>query len=323
MSRSTRLVALAGGVGGAKLAHGLHRTLAPGSLTVVVNTGDDFDLHGLRIWPDHDTVMYTLAGLANRVQGWGLDGETWAAQGMLATLGAETWFQLGDRDLGVHVLRTAWLRDGFTPTEVALRLQDSLGSGSPILPMTDADVRTEVLTDDGWLEFQEYFVHRHQEPEVRDVRFRGIEAATPSAAVLAALAEAEAIVIAPSNPIVSVGPILAVPGMGASLAAAKGRGVPVAAVSPIVGGKALKGPADRMLTSLGHESSALGVARGYAGLVDVFVLDTLDAALAPAIEALGLRAVVTDTVMTDDDARARLAREVLDAVEPVAPRGPA
>jgi LPPG:FO 2-phospho-L-lactate transferase len=319
--RSPRVVALAGGVGGAKLAHGLHRALPAGSLTVVVNTGDDFDLHGLRIWPDHDTVMYTLAGLANRAQGWGLEGETWAAQEMLARLGAETWFQLGDRDLGVHILRTAWLRDGFTATEVALRLQDALGSDSPILPMTDADVRTEVLTDDGWLEFQEYFVHRHQAPEVTEVRFRGIEEAAPTAAVLDALATAEVVVLAPSNPIVSVGPILAVPGMREALAAARARGVPLAAVSPIVRGRALKGPADRMLTSLGHESSALGVARLYAAVVDLFVLDVLDEALTPAIEALGMRTLVTDTVMTDDAARETLARELLGALGPVRVEG--
>jgi LPPG:FO 2-phospho-L-lactate transferase len=265
--------------------------------------------------------MYTLAGLANRAQGWGLEGETWAAQEMLARLGAETWFRLGDRDLGVHILRTAWLRDGFTATEVALRLQDALGSDSPILPMTDADVRTEVLTDDGWLEFQEYFVHRHQAPEVTEVRFRGIEEAAPTAAVLDALATAEVVVLAPSNPIVSVGPILAVPGMREALAAARARGVPLAAVSPIVRGRALKGPADRMLTSLGHESSALGVARLYAAVVDLFVLDVLDEALTPAIEALGMRTLVTDTVMTDDAARETLARELLGALGPVRVEG--
>jgi LPPG:FO 2-phospho-L-lactate transferase len=321
---STRVVALAGGVGGAKLAHGLHRALAgAGELTVVVNTGDDFDLHGLRIWPDHDTVMYTLAGLANRVQGWGLEGETWAAQEMLARLGAETWFKLGDRDLAVHVQRTAWLRDGHSATEVAQRLQAALGSGSPILPMTDADVRTEVLTDDGWLEFQEYFVHRHQAPEVREVRFRGIEDSTATTAVLEALAAADVIALAPSNPVVSVGPILAVPGLRDAIDAARARGVPLIAVSPIVCGKALKGPADRMLVSLGHESSPLGVARLYRGLVDVFVLDTLDAGHARAIEALGMRPVVAETVMTDDDARERLARVVLDAVAPVRPGSPA
>ena len=317
MARPTRVVALAGGVGGAKLADGLHRALPPGSLTIVVNTGDDFDLHGLRIWPDHDTVMYTLAGLANRAQGWGLEGETWAAQEMLARLGAETWFQLGDRDLAVHGVRTAWTRAGVPATEIARRLQAALASGSPILPMTDADVRTEVRTDDGWLEFQEYFVHRHQEPVVHEVRFRGIETAQTTPAVLDAIGAAELLVIAPSNPIVSVGPILAVPGVRAAIDARRAAGGRAVAVSPIVGGKALKGPADRMLTSLGHESSALGVARLNAGLVDAFVVDQVDAGLAPHVEALGMRAQVADTVMTDDQGRLRLASAILDAWAPV------
>jgi LPPG:FO 2-phospho-L-lactate transferase len=307
-----KVVELAGGVGGAKLAEGLAAHLGP-DLTVVVNTGDDLELYGLAIWPDHDTVAYTLAGLDDEVRGWGLRDETWSVMDGLTALGDDPWFRLGDRDLATHLWRTDRLRAGKRPTDVALELRERLGFAATILPMADAPVRTEVLTDDGWLEFQEYFVHRHQEPEVREVRFRGIEAARPTPEVLAAFEAADIVVIAPSNPIVSVGPILAVPGVGEALAAARDRGVAVIAVSGIIGGKALKGPADRMLASLGHESSALGVARLYAGVATAFVVDATDADSASSIAALGLRPVVADTIMTDDAARARVAAEVLRA----------
>jgi LPPG:FO 2-phospho-L-lactate transferase len=316
MDRQPRVVALAGGVGGAKLAHGLQAHLG-GALTVIVNTADDVERHGLLVMPDHDTVMYTLAGIANREWGWGIEGETFAAAEMLARFGEETWFRLGDRDLATSIVRTARLHGGSRLTDVCRGLQQALGVPAAILPMTDDPVRTEVRTDDGWLEFQEYFVQRHQEPDVHEVRFRGIDASRPSREVLSALSAAELVVVAPSNPIVSVGPILGVPGLAAAIASARASGAPVVAVSGIVGGKALKGPADRMLASLGHESSALGVARLYADVVDTFVVDALDADLAPAIEALGMRTLVTDTVMTDDAARARLAAEVLSAGGPV------
>jgi LPPG:FO 2-phospho-L-lactate transferase len=306
------VVELAGGVGGAKLAHGLQAVVGE-RLTVVVNTADDLERHGLAIWPDHDTVMYTLAGRDDRDRGWGLADETWTIIRELDRYGEETWFRLGDRDFATHIVRTARLREGDRPTEVALHLQRALGVPAAILPMTDDRVRTAVRTDDGWLPFQEYFVHRHQEPTVREVRFEGIEAARPTPDVLAALRAAAAIVIAPSNPIVSVGPILALPGVRDAILAARARGARVVAVSGIVGGKALKGPADRMLASLDHESSALGVARLYAGLADVFLVDTVDAALGPAIEAFGMRVVVTDTIMLDDAGRERLARAVLEA----------
>ena len=307
-----RVVLLAGGVGGARLAHGLQAVVAE-DLTVVVNTADDLDRHGLLVSPDHDTVMYTLAGIDNREWGWGIEGETFAAATMLERYGEETWFRLGDRDLATHVVRTRRLRSGDRPTVVALDLQRALGVRARILPTADAPVRTQVLTDDGWLEFQDYFVRRHQEPEVRDLRFQGIEQAAATPEVLAAFEAATAIVIGPSNPFVSVRPILAVDGIEAALQAARQRGVAVVAVSGIIGGRAVKGPADRMLRSLGHEVSALGVARQYTGVADVFMLDRVDAALAPAVEALGLRAVVADTLMTDDAARERLARVVLGA----------
>lgn len=312
MTGST-VVALAGGVGGAKLAEGLQARLGE-RLSVIVNTGDDCERHGLLVMPDHDTVLYNLAGIEQTEWGWGIEGDTHAAMDQLGAYGEETWFSLGDRDLALHVARTARLRAGGRLTGVCLGLQRALGVTARILPMADEPVRTEVRTDDAWLEFQEYFVHRRQAPEVHEIRFAGIDAARPTPEVLAAIVAASAVVLCPSNPLVSIEPILAVPGMRSALAAVRERGVAIAAVSPIIGGRALKGPADRMLASLGLEVSAVGVARRYAGLADVFVLDTVDAALAPQVEALGLHAVVADTIMSDDASRARLAGEVLAAV---------
>ena len=310
-----RVVCLAGGVGGAKLADGLQQIVAPGELTVVVNTGDDLERHGLTVCPDHDTLLYTLAGIADPVQGWGITGETFEVTAQLARLGEETWFRLGDRDIATHLFRTERLRAGARPTEVALELAGRLGVRTRILPMTDATVRTRVRTDAGWLDFQDYFVRLHQEPEVRDVRFEGVDGATVTPEVREAFRTAEVIVVAPSNPIVSIGPILAVPGLLAEITAARAGGVPAVGVSGIVGGKALRGPADRMLAALGDEPSALGVARRYAavGLLDVFVIDRADEALAGAIRALGLEVVVTDTIMTDGASRAALGREMVAA----------
>jgi len=305
-----QVVALAGGVGGAKLASGLQALLGQ-RLTVVVNTGDDLERHGLEVWPDHDTILYTLAGLDDRERGWGLRDETWRVMEQLTRLGEDTWFALGDRDLATHLLRTARLRRGDRPTDVARHLQRSLGIAARILPMSDLPVRTEVRTDEGWLEFQEYFVRRHQEPMVREVRFRDVETARITPEIEDAVGTSEAIVIAPSNPFVSVGPILAVPGMHDALSHARRGGTPVVAVSPIVGGRALKGPADRMLVSLGGEASALGVARLYAGIADGFVLDDIDTALAGDIAALGVATHSADTIMVDDVARTRLAAETL------------
>ena len=304
-----RVVALAGGTGGAKLAHGLQLALPAGDLTVVVNTGDDTERHGLLVMPDHDAVMYMLSGRFDDERGWGIAGETWAVMDALTGYGEEAWFRLGDRDLATHIARTARLREGRALTEVVLSLQSALGIPTRVLPMADGPVRTQVRTDEGWLDFQEYFVHRHQGPEVHEVRFIGD--ARPTAQVSAALDEAVVIVIGPSNPIVSIGPIVSGPIAGRVSERAR-AGVPVVAVSPIVGGVALKGPADRMLVSLGHETSALGVARIYRDLVTAFVLDTVDAALETDIAALGLRTLVTDTVMTDHAGRARLARTVLE-----------
>jgi LPPG:FO 2-phospho-L-lactate transferase len=310
---SPNVVALAGGVGGAKLAHGLGLCLPPEALTVIVNTGDDFEHLGLHISPDLDTVTYTLAGLANPVTGWGLAGETWNALEALERLGAEAWFRLGDRDLATHLERTRRLQSGQTLTQITRALCSALGVGPTVLPMTDAPFRTMVQTDEGELEFQEYFVHRQCHPRVSGFRFAGEGQALPTAAVLAALDAADVVVICPSNPFVSIAPILALPGVRDRLA---GRAV---AVSPIVGGQALKGPAGKMLAELGFDVSALAVARSYTGLARGFVLDAVDAALEASIAALGLDVWVTDTIMHSDADRQRLAQAVLDfAQSPVA-----
>ena len=307
------IVALAGGVGGAKLADGLYRSLAPETLTIIVNTGDDFDLYGLRISPDADTVLYTLADLANPETGWGIAGDTFATLEMLRRYGEDTWFQLGDRDFATHMQRTRWLRAGQSPTQVAARLTGALGVRARLLPMCDAPVATRVRTPGGELAFQDYFVRRQHRDEVLGIRFDGIEAAQLSDAVRAALAEAQAIVFCPSNPIVSIGPILAVPGMRELVRMAR---APRVAVSPIVAGQALRGPADRMLAGLGDEVSAFGVAQLYRDVLDGIVIDASDAALAGRISAeLGLRVLATNTIMRSVDDRERLARETLRFAE--------
>src|SRR5688500_16072412 len=267
-----RVVALAGGVGGAKLAHGQQPEVGP-DLSLTVDTADDFARHGLLVCPDHDTVVYTLAGIATREWGWGVAGETWNAAEMLARYGEETWFRLGDRDLATHIVRTARIRAGGSLSQVSLDLQRALGVAARIVPMSNDPVRTDVLTDDGWLEFQDYFVGRHQEPEVREVRFRGADLAAAAPGIVEAIRSASAVVIAPSNPIVSLGPILAVSEIADAVAAARAAGTPVVAVSGIVGGRALAGPADRLRTSLGHEASALGVGRLLAGVATDFLID--------------------------------------------------
>ncbi len=316
------VVVLAGGYGGAKLSHGLALASAaragegraPLDLAIIVNTGDDLELHGLLVSPDLDTVMYTLAGLANEATGWGVRDETWSTSEMLDRYGAETWFRLGDRDLATHVRRTQLLRDGRGLTEATEELACRLGVTARLLPMTDAPVRTELRTPHGWLEFQEYFVRRGQRDEVLEVRHEGVEAAAPTPEVLAAIAAAELIVVAPSNPFVSVGTILAVPGMLEALLAARAR---VVAVSPVVGGRALRGPADRMLASLGGDASATGVVshyrERYPGLVDVFVVDEADAQEAATLQAGGLRVETRPTVMLTLADRQRLAESILAA----------
>ena len=284
---------------------------------MVVNTADDFDLWGLHICPDLDTVTYTLADLANPETGWGVRDETFQALDMISTYGEDAWFKLGDRDLATHILRTSRLRSGESLTEVTTALSMALGVPSNILPMCDEPVSTLLDTPDGRLEFQEYFVRRRQRDEVLDVTLRGIESATVPAAVSAAIAETEAILLCPSNPVVSIGPVLAVPGMREALAASR---APKVAVSPIVGGRAIKGPADKMMASLGHEVSATGVARMYRGLLDGFVIDHEDESERQEIEALGMSVLVTEAVMRDTPDRSRLAREVLGFASNLAAR---
>ena len=310
------VVLLAGGTGGAKLAHGFAQVIAESrggegasddALTVIVNVADDVELHGLHISPDVDAVLYTLAGLIDENRGWGLRGDTSTALAMLERLGAPTWFHIGDGDLATHVERTRRLHAGESLTDVTAAMATALSIGTRvrILPATDDRLRTIVETDDGPLDFQTYFVARRQEPTVRGLRLDGIESARPSTAVLEALATAELIVIGPSNPLVSIEPILALAGIRDAIEEAS---APRVAVSPIVAGRALKGPADRMLTSLGHEVSALGVARIYRGLVDRFAIDEADAVLAPAIGALGMEVTILPTVMRTHADRAELAR---------------
>ena len=308
-----KVTLLAGGTGGAKLAHGFQQVLAPGELTVIVNVADDTELYGLRVSPDVDTVLYTLAGLANAETGWGVSGDTWTALHMLGRYGEPTWFRVGDADLATHVRREHLLAGGASLTDATQSMAEALGVPSHILPATDDPVRTILHTDAGELEFQDYFVRLRQEPEVHSVRFDGIDGARPTDEVRIALDSAELIVIAPSNPIVSVEPILALPGMRQAIRSAGQRGTRRLAISPIIAGAALKGPADRMLASLGHESSALGVARMYAGLIDAFVIDEADAELAPSVEQLGMEAVVLRTVMRRDADRAALALALLPA----------
>jgi LPPG:FO 2-phospho-L-lactate transferase len=302
------IVALAGGVGGAKLAHGLYRALPPDSLAVVVNTGDDFTHWGLHISPDLDTVMYTLAGVANEATGWGVKDETWNALDAIGRLDAPTWFRIGDRDLATHVVRTAALREGRTLTEATAALSRALGIAAHLLPMTDDAVPTFVQTPDGWLPFQDYFVRRGHRDLVLGVRFDGIERASVPQTVRDAVARADAIIFCPSNPLVSIGPILDLPAMRDLL---RGRDVPRVAVSPIVGGRALKGPADTMLGGMGHESSALGVARLYGDVLTGLVIDERDAHFADPIRALGLDVLVVNTVMQTVEDRQRLAEMVL------------
>ncbi len=316
-----RVAILAGGFGGAKLSHGVAllstaseaRGGAPIDLSVIANTGDDLELHGLSISPDLDTLLYTLAGLANEETGWGVRDETWSSAGMLARLGAPTWFQMGDHDLGVNLWRTARLREGERLTQVTAHIARALGVRARLLPMTDLPVRTELLTADGWLEFQEYFVHRHHADAVTAIRYRGAEAASPTVEVLDAIATADVLLLAPSNPFLSIGTILALPGVPEALIGASAR---VLAVSPIVGGSALRGPADRLFQTLGGEASVLGVAQHYQarfpGLVDTLVIDEQDAATADQVRATGLEVIVTGTVMRDNADRRRLARTVLD-----------
>ena len=301
-----KVTLLAGGTGGTKLAHGFSM-LPQVELTVIANVGDDVEMHGLLVCPDIDALLYTLAGLVDADRGWGVRGDTHTAHDMFERLGEPTWFRIGDADLATHAHRTRLLREeGASLTDAVAAAAAALGIGARILPATDDSWRTVLDTDAGPLEFQEYFVQHRQEPEVLRVRFAGD--ARPTSAVLEAIATADRVVIGPSNPFVSIGPILALPGVTEALRAARATTV---AVSPIVAGRALKGPADRMLVSLGHESTALGVARIYEGMADRFVVDKADAELVAEIATLGMTASALPTVMRSDGDRAALAGALL------------
>ena len=301
------VLALSGGVGGAKLALGLAHLLPPENLTVVANTGDDFTHLGLRVCPDIDTVVYTLSDLADKERGWGRDGETWNFMAALSRLGGENWFNLGDGDLAMHVYRTERLNEGATLSEVTGEIASTLGIKSIVIPMTDDPVATIVETPGGPLAFQHYFVRDRCQPAVTGFRFEGIEAAEP-APVFAKRLETgpDFILITPSNPFVSIEPILSLRGVRDRIAKSS---APVIAVSPIVGGKAIKGPAAKMMAELGMPASALEVARAYRDVIDGFVIDVHDEAQVAEIESIGIKVLVTDTVMNDLDDRVTLARD--------------
>jgi len=308
---SGHVLALSGGVGGAKLAAGLAAVLPAERLTIAVNTGDDFEHLGLTICPDIDSVVYALAGLNDTARGWGVVDETWQAMAMLRALGAPDWFNLGDRDLGMHLARTMRLRGGESLSDVTLALSRALGIGHRIAPMSDAPVRTQVETEAGWIDFQHWFVGEQCRPAVRGIRFDGLPAA-PSPVFREALSRPDlaAIVICPSNPFVSVDPILALEGVRDALL---GRKIPIVAVSPLVGGQAIKGPLAKMLAERGQGCNNCAIAGHYSGLVDHWLIDLADAAEAHEIRARGAAVTVTATVMCTADDRARLAREALSA----------
>ena len=314
---NSRVVALSGGVGGAKLVQGLSQLLDGAALTAIVNTGDDFEHLGLRISPDIDSVLYALAGLDDPERGWGRREESWTFMAALKALGGPSWFALGDGDLALHIERTRRMAEGATLGEVTRQLAGALGVQTRVVPMSDDSVRTRVDTDEGELGFQDYFVNRRCAPRIRSLRFEGAERARAHPEALAALRapDLRMVIVCPSNPFVSIDPILAVPGLRAALDSVR---APVVAVTPIVAGRALKGPAAKMLAELGLAVSARAVARHYAGLIDAFVLDRLDGQEPAADAAAGMRLLYTDTLMRDHTDRRRLAAEVLSLAEPAA-----
>jgi LPPG:FO 2-phospho-L-lactate transferase len=312
------LVALCGGVGAARMLSGLVRVVPPDDITAIVNVGDDMVLHGLHISPDLDTVTYTLAGMDNRDAGWGVAGESWAVMDELGRLGGEDWFRLGDRDLATHLFRTGRLRGGETLSSVTAELCRRRGIAVRLLPVTDDPLRTRVTLAEASslgpagteVGFQDYFVRLHHDVAVNGVRFEGAGSARPSQGVTESLEQADTIVVCPSNPVISIGPVLAVPGVREILATRRAR---VVAVSPIIAGAALRGPADRLMAELGTEASVVGVARLYAPWAGTLVVDTADAERAADVEAEGVRCIVTPTVMSSPERAAELARVVVDA----------
>jgi len=304
------ITALAGGVGAAKLLLGLTKIIDPEDLTIIVNTGDDIELHGLHISPDLDIVAYTLAGLVDEEKGWGFRGDTFHCLDALKRFSGEEWFNLGDRDLATHIYRTNVLRKGRTLTEVTAEISSALGLKAVILPMTDQKFETRIVTREGTMHFEEYLVKRGAKDEVLGVEFFGVEKAEPAEGVISALATAERVVVCPSNPVVSIGTILAVKGVRDALKRSKARKV---AVSPIIADAPVKGPADKLLRGLGYEVSAFSVAQLYSDFLDVFVVDVADAAEKGRIEQLGLEVKVANTLMRSLDDKVRLAKTVLEA----------
>ncbi len=307
-NQTRKITALAGGVGASKLLLGLYEVMDPAALTIIVNTGDDIELHGLKISPDLDIVTYTLAGIVDPAKGWGIRGETFHALKRLAGYGRANWFNLGDRDLATHIHRTALLVEGKTLSQAAESIRTALGVKARILPMSNDSVPTVIESSEGPLHIQEYLVKRRAEPIVKNIRFAGAESAHPAPGVLEAISEANPIIICPSNPLISIGPILAIPGVREQLRARKRDTL---AVCPLVGGKSLKGPSDKMLAQLRHEASALGVAKVYADFTGTFVIDPVDKAQAPAISALGMKVAILPTVMKTRTQKRKLARALL------------
>ncbi|MBR97340.1 MAG: 2-phospho-L-lactate transferase [Dehalococcoidia bacterium] len=306
------ITVFAGGVGGAKLVLGFANLLNPEELTVVVNTGDDEEFYGLYVSPDIDTVIYTLAGLSNEATGWGITGESFRTLGRLKEYGMDTWFNLGDLDFATHITRTKLLKDGLSLSEVSQHIAKSVGVQHSVLPMTNDDAKTIVHTADGKMSFQEYFVKNKCEPVVEYLEFGGKKGVLPSGEVSHALKNSTSIIFSPSNPYLSINPILALSGLRGAISNFKGKKI---AVSPIVGGKALKGPAAKLLKEMGADVSAVGVAKQYADICDVFVIDSEDAGLASDIEALGMSVAITDTVMNSKLDKVSLAEFILELCE--------
>jgi len=306
------VVVLAGGVGAARFLRGLVRVVPPEEIVIIGNTGDDMWWHGLYIAPDLDTVTYWLAGLADEERGWGIRGDTFTAQAALAGLSERSWFQLGDRDLATHLYRTGRLTDGVPLHAVTAELAERLGVRSRILPMSDAPIETRLKTDAGDLHFQEYFVREHFRPAVREIYWTGLDQAQPAPGIAEALSSARLVLIAPSNPSISIGPILRVPGIRALLAAGRSRTV---AVSPLIGGRAVKGPTVELMRAQGVRPDALGVAELYREIAAGLVIDTADAAIAPSIAGLGYRTAVRPTTLDDGDSASQVAAAALDLLQ--------
>jgi LPPG:FO 2-phospho-L-lactate transferase len=307
----SRITALAGGVGAARFLDGLVRVANPEDITVIVNVGDDCEIYGLYISPDIDTVIYTLAGIADDVRGWGIRGDTFNCLDMLSRYGVETWFKIGDRDMAIHILRTMLLRRGLKLQEVTDIIRRKLNVKVRVIPMTNDRVETIILTDSGLLSFQEYFVKRGFQDEVKGIIYRGIERAKPANGVIESIMNADGVIICPSNPIVSIGTIISINGVREALRETKAKTI---GISPIIGGAAVKGPADKMLKEIGLEPSAYTIAELYRDFLDILVIDKTDINLKDKIEGIGIKVYVTNTLMKSVEDKVRIAREVLNLI---------